>query len=249
MRKRRAGFAVGLLGVCFLVFYLVVRLLYMQQLDAAIAGARVQSLGDLMDNLSGPILVWAAWGYSFRLGMLLAIIGGALFAGMGKWELWLLAAGGTAYLASCYLPFVDYSPRYYGVLGTVILVLFLSLVWDWTRRRPTLSGSARVASELRMIGWYLLVAATWTLCGIFGIVTHALHPQIMLDRGLQPAAVMLTSHVMAELALGWLFLAIAWRKEPRPAKTRPKCAVDAVLQHPGHNPRSAARPAARRVAT
>ena len=36
----------------------------------------------------------------------------------------------------------------------------------------------------------------------------------MLGRGLQPVAVMLTSHVMAELALGWFFLFLALRKEP-----------------------------------
>jgi hypothetical protein len=65
-----------------------------------------------------------------------------------------------------------------------------------------------------MVGYYFLVTATWSLCGIFGIVTYALQPQIMIDRGLQPAAVMLTSHAMAEFTLGWLFLFLASRKEP-----------------------------------
>jgi len=63
--------------------------------------------------------------------MLLAVMGGAVHGGMGKRALWLLAAGGVGYLATCYLPFVDYSPRYYGILGTAILVLFLLLVRDW----------------------------------------------------------------------------------------------------------------------
>lgn len=104
---------------------------------------------------------------------------------MGKRELWPLAAGGVAYLASCYVPFIDYIPRYYGVLGTTILLLFLFLVWEWMRRRPTLSDAARIVSDLRMVGYYFLVTATWSLCGIFGIVTYALQPQIMLARGLQ----------------------------------------------------------------
>ena len=214
MTTRRAGIAVGLLGAAVLVFYLLVRLLFMEQLDAAVTEANVHSIGDLAANLSGPILIWAMWAYSFRVGMLLAVIGGGLHAGMRTSELWLFAAGGVAYLASCYTPFVDYSPRYYGILGTTILVLFLFLVWDWMRRRPTLSHSARIATDLRMVGYYFLVTATWSLCGIFGIVTYALQPQIMLARGLQPAAVMLTSHVMAELALGWSFLFLASRREP-----------------------------------
>jgi membrane protein implicated in regulation of membrane protease activity len=214
MPRRRTGMAIGLLGVCFLAFYLLVRLLFMEQLDAKVAEADVHSLGDLMANLSGPILVWMIWGYSFRVGMLLAVIGGALHTGMGKRELWLLIVGGAAYLASCYVPFIDYSPRYYGILGTAILVLFLFLVWDWVRRRPELSDDSESVSDLRMVGHYFLVTATWSLCGIFGIVTYALQPQIMMARWLRPAAVMLTSHVMAEFTLGWFFLALASRKEP-----------------------------------
>lgn len=214
MPRRRTGVAIALLGACFLVFYLVVRLLFMEQLDAKVAEANVHSLGDLFANLSAPILVWMIWGYSFRIGMLLSIIGGALHAGMGKRGLLLLIAGGAAYLASCYVPFVDFSPRYYGILGTAILVLFLFMVWDWVRRRPMLSADAKSASDLRMVGHYFLVTATWSLCGIFGIVTYALQPQIMVARGLQPAAIMLTSHVMAEFTLGWAFLVFASRKEP-----------------------------------
>ena len=35
-----------------------------------------------------------------------------------------------------------------------VLVLFVALVWDWTRRRPSLSGSVRAVSDLRMVGYY-----------------------------------------------------------------------------------------------
>ena len=214
MPVRMIGTVVGLVGVCFLAFYLVVRLLFMGQLDAAVADANVHSIEEILANLSLPVLIWLIWAYSFRVGMLLAVMGGAVHGGMGKRALWLLAAGGVGYLATCYLPFVDYSPRYYGILGTAILVLFLLLVRDWARRRSMLPGAARIASDLRMAGQFFLVTATWSLCGIFGIGTYALQPEIMLARGLRPAAVMLTSHVMAELALGWFFLYLGSRKEP-----------------------------------
>ena len=78
MARRRAGITVGLLGVCFLVFYLVVRLVFMEQLDAAVAEANVHSIGDMLAKLSAPILIWMMWAYSFRVGMFLAVIGGAL---------------------------------------------------------------------------------------------------------------------------------------------------------------------------
>jgi len=64
-----------------------------------------------------PLLVFLVWSYSFRVGMLLAVVGGALYAGMSMRGLWLLAGGGL-YLASAYVPFVGYSPRYCGILGT-----------------------------------------------------------------------------------------------------------------------------------
>jgi len=63
-------------------------------------------------------------------------------------------SGGGLYLASAYVPFVGYSPRYCGILGTAILVLFVALVWYWTRWRPSLSGSVRAVSDLRMVGYY-----------------------------------------------------------------------------------------------
>jgi hypothetical protein len=132
---------------------------------------------------------------------------------VGQSGLALLTIGGVAYLATCYVPFIGYSPRYYGLLGTGILLVFLVLVRDWARRRPRLSGSTRIAGDLRLAGYFFLVIATWSLCGIFGIVTYALQPEIMLARGLQPAAVMLTSHVMAELTLGWCLLLLASRRE------------------------------------
>lgn len=213
MARRKLGMAVGLLGVLFLLYYLVVRLTFMARLDAAVEQANVHSLGEVIANLSPAIALWLLWVYSFRLGMVLAIVGGALYSGVGRREILLLVFGAIAYLATCYLPFVDYSPRYYGILGTAILVVFLLLVRDWALQRMTLSGPARAACDLRIAGYFFLVMATWSLCGIFGIVTYALHPETMIARGLQPAAQMATSHVMAELTLGWCLLLAASRKE------------------------------------
>jgi hypothetical protein len=213
MRKPRLGLAVGLVGVAFLLFYLAVRLTIIVQLDAAVEEANVHSLSEVVANLSPAIALWLLWVYSFRLGMVLAIVAGALYSGVGRRGILLLVVGAIAYLATCYLPFVDYSPRYYGILGTGILIVFLLLVRDWALRRRTVAGPARVACDLRIAGYFFLVMATWSLCGIFGIVTYALQPEAMIARGLQPAAQMLTSHVMAELTLGWCLLLAASRKD------------------------------------
>ncbi len=227
MPKRRIAIVIAVVGVSFLFFYLVVRLMFMVELDAAIEQANVHNIGEILANLSPAVVLWLLWAYSFRIGMLLVIFAGGLYSGMGKGGLSLLGAGGGAYLVTCYLPFVEYSARYYGILGTGILILFLSLVWDWAHRRSRLANSPKIASDLRMAGHFFLVMATWSLCGIFGIVTYALQPEIMLARGLQPAAVLLTSHVMAELTLGWFFLFLASRRE------QAESAADAALSQTG----------------
>ncbi len=213
MPRYRIGIAVGFVGASFLVFYLIVRLMFMVELDAAVERANVHNLAEILVDLSPPVLVWLLWAYSFRVGILLVIIAGGLYSGMGKGGLTVLGAGGIAYLATCYLPFVEYGARYYGILGAGILVLFLFLVRDWARQRSKLGSSAKIARDLRMAGHFLLLMATYSLCGIFGVVTYALQPEIMLARRLQAAAVMLTSHVMADLTLGWFFLFLASRKE------------------------------------
>lgn len=229
MARQRLGTAVGLLGAAFLIFYLVVRLAFMAPLDAAVEQAEAHSLREVVANLSPAIALWLLWVYSFRLGMVLAIVGGALYSGSSIRSVVLLVVGATAYLATCYLPFVDYSPRYYGILGTAILVVFLLLVRDWALRRSSLPGPVRAACDLRMAGHFFLVMATWSLCGIFGIVTYALQPETMIARGLQPAAQMLASHVMAELTLGWCLLLAASRKDRHAPRSRTRGDAAAAL--------------------
>jgi hypothetical protein len=213
MQRHKIGSIVGVIGICLLLFYLVVRLTFIDVLNAALAQAGIHSIKDMIMNLSVYLIIYLLWVYSFKLGMLLVILGAALKAGMGNRELWIFISGGVIYLVTCYLPFIGYSPPFYGILGTMILVLFLFIAWHWMKRRPSLARSAQIGSDLRMIGYYFLVMATWTLCGIFGIVTYALKPEIMIERGLQSTTIMLTSHVIIELSLGWLFIFLSVRKE------------------------------------
>src|SRR5512144_1145528 len=92
MPRRRIGIAVGLIGAGFLVFYLVVRLVLMVELDTAVEQANVHNIGEILANLSPAVVVWLLWVYSFRVGMLLVIIAGGLYSGMGPGGLSLLGA-------------------------------------------------------------------------------------------------------------------------------------------------------------
>jgi hypothetical protein len=81
------------------------------------------------------------------------------------------------------------------------------------KKRSALDKPARLAGDLRIAGYYFFLAASHNLCGIFGIGTYALKPEIMIKSNLQPNAIMLASHVMTELVLGWLFIFISMYKE------------------------------------
>jgi len=217
-------------GLVFLAYYLVVRLTLMEQIVGRLEQAGVHTLRDIAANLSGYLIAYLLWVYSFRLGMLLWLIGAALTCGVDKRKVAWLVAGGAAYLATCYLPIVGYSPPYYGILGVAILVLFLLIVWYWKQRRPTLPRAVQVAGDLRMLGYYFVLMGTWTLCGIFGVVTYALKPEVMLERELQSTALNLTGHVMLDFTLGWLFLFLSARRESAMTRMGPPGPASAQQQ-------------------
>ena len=127
-------------------------------------------------------------------------------------RLWFFIIGGTLYLILCFVP-IGYYPWFFGIQGTIILILFLFIIRYWMKKRPRLERSSRTAGDLRIIGYYFFVVATWNLCGIFGISAYALKPEIIIKQSLQSNAIALTSHVMIELFLGWLFIFLSMLKE------------------------------------
>jgi hypothetical protein len=211
--KQKTGTTLIVTGLCLLAFYLVVRLIFIQDINAGLAQAQIRNLGDAVRTpVFGYLITYIIWSYSFKLGMLLVLIGGALRAGMELRGVWLFIAGGAVYLILCYIP-IGYHPLFFGIQGTITLVLFLLIIRYWMKARPDLEGPAKLTNDLRIIGYYFFIVATWNLCGIFGIAAYALKPEIMIKHGLQANAVTLASHVMIELLLGWLFIFLSMYKE------------------------------------
>jgi hypothetical protein len=213
MVRHKTGNTLIAIGICFIVFYFVVRLAFIKDINAVLAQAKITGIDDIAGtNISGYLITYLVWVYAFKLGVLLIPIGAAFKAGMESHNVWLYIIGGILYLALCYIP-IGYSAPFFGISGTIILILFLFITWHWMKKRPELDKTARTASDLRIIGYYFLLVATHTLCGIFGIATYALQPEIMIKSGLQSNAIMLTSHVMIEMLLGWLFIFLSIYKQ------------------------------------
>ena len=81
--KTRTGNILFVIGLCFIVFYLVVRLFYIVDISEALAKAQVYSIKNTSGtNVTGYLITYIVWSYSFKLGAFLAITGCALNSGM-----------------------------------------------------------------------------------------------------------------------------------------------------------------------
>ena len=115
----------------------------------------------------------------------------------------------------------------FGIGGGLIMLLFLGVIWNWVRARPTLSGSQKLGADVQMIGFAFLVTAAWHICGLMGPPAFALmDAQQMVTGGVVQA-----SSLMAELVLGWAFVfasqRVALRKKAVGASdVRPAVATD-----------------------
>ena len=80
--------------------------------------------------------------------------------------------------------------------------------WFFLPANPAIISSSSGSTN----GAQVTLEAVHFFIGV-GIVTYALKPEMMMERGLQSTAVTLTSHVMVELSLGWIFIFLGVRKE------------------------------------
>jgi hypothetical protein len=219
MATQKRGNVLIAVGGLFVAYYLVARWFLFRDHTAALVLRDSLSqikqsgvVGFLSAHVSSYLIAYLIFAYAFKLGVVLLLIGGALKTKMESGGIWLFAIGGIVYLALSYIP-IGYSPLYFGVQGIAILLLFLLIVWLWMKKRPELDELAKTAGDYRIVGYFFFIVATWNLCGIFGLAAFALKPEMMIEHGLQPNAITMTSHVMIELLLGWMFIFLAMYKE------------------------------------
>jgi hypothetical protein len=147
------------------------------------------------------------WALSVPLGAFIVSIGAALVAQVERRIFWLLIlvfilftfwriAGTTSQMV----------PVLFGIGGGLITLFFLGSAWHWARVRPALSGSARIGSDLSMLGFVFFVVVAWDLCGIFSVGNYVLRPELA-DKFSVPigSTINAASGVMVLLVLGWGF--------------------------------------------
>jgi hypothetical protein len=97
-------------------------------------------------------------------------------------------------------------PPLFGIGGGLITLFFLGSVWNWAGMRPALSGPERTGSDLRMVGYVFYVVAAWDLCGLLGIASFVLRPELAQKFAIpHSSTINAASTILVLLVLGWGF--------------------------------------------
>jgi hypothetical protein len=173
-----------------------------------------------LESVSQAVSVWKIiryllWGYSFKLGIYLIILGATLRTRMSSTRKWYIAIGGFVYIAFAFIPLPSPASIMFGIAGGLMTLLMVFTFLRWANERDQLEEHQRTTSDYRMAGYFFFGMATYTLCPFMGVKTFALAPEKMIQYGLQQEAASFALHILIELVLGWVFTSLSFRKEQR----------------------------------
>jgi len=157
---------------------------------------------------AGPVFNFIA--LSTPVVLLLVVIGMLLYAGPRRLlsRPFVLPALGIILVALTVMfpTTMGYYPAVFGILGGLIMALFLGAVWVWARRRPDLEGEARTAADLQMVSWVFFFLAANLSCALLGNPFSGLYfPEKLLESGALAWHYSTGTKIALYFALGLLF--------------------------------------------
>ena len=142
-------------------------------------------------------LFWI-WAFSVPVGSVLAGLGLLLYSDSRRSEIWAFAAGMFASMALVeFMRGSTHHPPVYGVVGGLILVCFLLILWFWAKKQSNLSGRARMAANLQLVGYVFMLLAAWNICGTLGALFY---------KALSSNETQTPISIILYFGLGWIFL-------------------------------------------
>jgi len=149
--------------------------------------------------------------FGFPVGLAIGSLGVMIFEGPSRKGLLYLGGPVLGSAASAILvPSVagsQASPLFFNVGGWFILAFVVATMWLWGARRAKLPAASRFALDLHGTGHLCFAIAAWNLCGVGGMPSFALAPEIMVATGSQAFAVGQMKTVMVLLVVGWALTA------------------------------------------
>ena len=150
------------------------------------------------------------WALSIPLGSILTALGLALFTKLEKMRFIIFIIGSLILLA--FLGFWSQSilyPVLYGVGGGLILFSFCISIWFLSKVRINNKTISKNVLDFRAIAYIFFVITAWGLCGLLGIPSFGLHPELLIEYGLQKTLLTMGAKVLICFTFGWIFLAIS----------------------------------------
>ncbi|GMO12747.1 MAG: hypothetical protein Ta2A_22900 [Treponemataceae bacterium] len=117
-------------------------------------------------------------------------------------EIILFSIIGFVYIVIAYIPISFRSPLFFGIVGSIITVFSLVLFWIMAKSKQ----ESTTSNIFEYIGLFFIIMAIYNLCGFTGVKCFALYPEKMIEYRLQDLAYSFANHIIAEFALGLIFL-------------------------------------------
>jgi hypothetical protein len=185
-------------------------------LRGALAETGPRALLSLSYGLGGLLLLYLTAG--LPLGAILLAAGGMRLYSVDRTSRVLLPLLGIYLLFFAFHAFrllLDWNIPFllFTFTGFLFIALFVTLVWIWARKRPTLEPQRQRVADFQLGAGLSFFSAAWQICGLAGAPGFALYPEIVQKLGNQSfnAAQAFAVHVF--LVLGFIFLLLAMQVE------------------------------------
>jgi hypothetical protein len=213
MKNNKASTILMVLGLLFLINAIFGRYLV---LPGYLVG--LEASGNTLDGASqvaSPLKIarYLLWAYSFKLGIYFIILGVMFRTGMSSARKWAIGIAGFVYIGFAYMPLPEPTSIVFGITGGIMTLLMIYIFLRWANERNQLDKYQKITSDYRMAGYFFFGMATYTLCPLLGVKAFALAPEKMIQYGLQAEAASFAFHLLIELVLGWIFIALSFQKE------------------------------------
>ena len=126
---------------------------------------------------------------------------------------WMIGIGGFVYISFAYIPLPSPAFIVFGTAGGLMTILMVFTLFRWASKREQLQADQKIAGDYRMAGYFFFGMAIYTLCPLMGVKTFALLLEKKIQYGLQGEAASFAFHLLIELAPGWIFTALSFRRQ------------------------------------
>jgi hypothetical protein len=158
MTREKAGLVIFWTAVVWIIAWECVGVLsYLPQMRIL----TTEEMNQTTWAFGGPLS--ALYGTSMPLGAIVAGVGLLLYTRARGLRVWSVGIGLLIALALSLVAMGlnFYSPPWFGVGGSLILLSFIGILWLWAKERMALKGSSTAAADLRLVSYVLMLMAAW----------------------------------------------------------------------------------------